>query len=234
MRRVLFSWRGIRVWSYPACLYLGLVLGVFAHQAAARSAGLDPLRSYVAILLLDAGLPVDVGTRDGRKTLLVEGEEITVDLGTPRVLPETKVSVGEQTVTDISGIVDGGSVSAQITTGDRSISYIRTPAGEWVAEADGAWVPLEGEAPPAAPPLAALADSTDVSLQSGDGVSGVLSGILGPAAGPAQGLPFTLTVSNGLVSGISYQVETQAGPAIVTTTLSDIGQAGAVAPPPAV
>lgn len=52
MRRVLFSWRGIRVWSYPACLYLGLVLGVFAHQAAARSAGLDPLRSYVAILLL--------------------------------------------------------------------------------------------------------------------------------------------------------------------------------------
>jgi hypothetical protein len=144
------------------------------------------------------------------------------------------VSVGEQTVTDISGIVDGGSVSAQITTGDRSISYIRTPAGEWVAEADGAWVPLEGEAPPAAPPLAALADSTDVSLQSGDGVSGVLSGILGPAAGPAQGLPFTLTVSNGLVSGISYQVETQAGPAIVTTTLSDIGQAGAVAPPPAV
>ncbi len=47
--------------------------------------------------LVDAGLPVDVGTRDGRKTLLVEGEEITVDLGTPRVLPETKVSVGEQT-----------------------------------------------------------------------------------------------------------------------------------------
>lgn len=52
MRRVLFSWRGIRVWSYPACLYVGLVVGVFAHQAAARSAGLDPLRSYVAILLL--------------------------------------------------------------------------------------------------------------------------------------------------------------------------------------
>lgn len=52
MRRVLFSWRGIRVWSHPACLYAGLVLGVLAQQAAARAAGLDAVPAYVAVLLL--------------------------------------------------------------------------------------------------------------------------------------------------------------------------------------
>jgi diaminopimelate epimerase len=44
--------------------------------------------------LVDQSGPIDVATRDGVKTLLLEGDEITVDLGVPRVLPETKVSVG--------------------------------------------------------------------------------------------------------------------------------------------
>jgi phosphatidylglycerol:prolipoprotein diacylglycerol transferase len=40
------------VWSYPAMLYVGLVLGVLAGNIAAHSAGLDALRVYVATLLL--------------------------------------------------------------------------------------------------------------------------------------------------------------------------------------
>jgi diaminopimelate epimerase len=47
--------------------------------------------------LVDPGLPVDIGTRDGNKTLLLEGDDITVDLGVPQVLPETKVSIGDLT-----------------------------------------------------------------------------------------------------------------------------------------
>jgi hypothetical protein len=144
------------------------------------------------------------------------------------------VSLGEETITNINGIVDAGSVSAEIVTGGRSVSYIRTPAGEWVTNPDGAWVPLEGEPAPATPPLAALSDSTDLRLETGDTNSGVFSGRLGPAAGPAQGLPFSLTIQGGLVSQISYLVEVQAGQASVTTTLADIGSAGAVAPPPGV
>ena len=52
MRRVLFSWRGIRVWSHPALLYAGLVIGVLGQQAAAKTAGLDAAASYIAVLLL--------------------------------------------------------------------------------------------------------------------------------------------------------------------------------------
>jgi diaminopimelate epimerase len=52
--------------------------------------------------LVDAGLadpsqPIRVDTRDGLKVLTVDGDLITADLGTPKVLGETTVSVGGDT-----------------------------------------------------------------------------------------------------------------------------------------
>jgi len=49
--------------------------------------------------LVDAGLadgsaPIPVDTRDGTKTLTVDGDLITADMGTPKVLGDTSVSVG--------------------------------------------------------------------------------------------------------------------------------------------
>jgi hypothetical protein len=38
MRRILFSWSGFNVYSYPAMLYLGMVAGVFAGAHAAANA----------------------------------------------------------------------------------------------------------------------------------------------------------------------------------------------------
>jgi len=61
MRRILFRWRGITVWSYPAMLYVGLVVGVVAGNIAAHSAGLDALRVYVATILLL--VPTLIGAR---------------------------------------------------------------------------------------------------------------------------------------------------------------------------
>lgn len=52
MRPILFHWRGLTVWSYPAMLYLGLLAGIAAGNAAAHAAGLDALRAYVATLIL--------------------------------------------------------------------------------------------------------------------------------------------------------------------------------------
>lgn len=43
--------------------------------------------------LADGSAPIPIGTRDGVKTLTVEGDTITADMGTPRVLGESKVSV---------------------------------------------------------------------------------------------------------------------------------------------
>jgi phosphatidylglycerol---prolipoprotein diacylglyceryl transferase len=52
MRRVLFVWRGIRIWSYPALLYLGLLAGVVAGNVAAHAARIDAFRTFVATLIL--------------------------------------------------------------------------------------------------------------------------------------------------------------------------------------
>jgi diaminopimelate epimerase len=47
--------------------------------------------------LVEPGAPFLVGTRDGLKLLDVDGDLVTVDLGVPRVMGETKVSVGDRT-----------------------------------------------------------------------------------------------------------------------------------------
>jgi len=52
MRPVLFTWRGLTIYSYPAMLYIGLVLGVTAGNLIAHANGIDALRVYVATLIL--------------------------------------------------------------------------------------------------------------------------------------------------------------------------------------
>ena len=52
MRPILFRWRGVEVRSYPAMLYVGLVLGVGAGNVAAHALRVDALRVYVATLIL--------------------------------------------------------------------------------------------------------------------------------------------------------------------------------------
>jgi phosphatidylglycerol---prolipoprotein diacylglyceryl transferase len=52
VRPVLLEWRGIRVPSYPALLYLGTVCGVFCARSLAERTALDPARVVVAMLLL--------------------------------------------------------------------------------------------------------------------------------------------------------------------------------------
>jgi phosphatidylglycerol:prolipoprotein diacylglycerol transferase len=52
MRRILFSWRGINIYSYPAMLYVGLLAGVFAGAWAAQRSGMSADRFAIAIVIL--------------------------------------------------------------------------------------------------------------------------------------------------------------------------------------
>jgi phosphatidylglycerol---prolipoprotein diacylglyceryl transferase len=61
MRRILFSWSGFNVYSYPAMLYLGMVAGVFAGAHAAHLSGMSPNRFAAASVLLI--IPALVGAR---------------------------------------------------------------------------------------------------------------------------------------------------------------------------
>jgi len=52
VRRVLFRWRGIDIYAYPAMLYVGAVTGIIAGTLAASWRGLSSGRVYAAMLLL--------------------------------------------------------------------------------------------------------------------------------------------------------------------------------------
>jgi phosphatidylglycerol:prolipoprotein diacylglycerol transferase len=52
MRRVLFSWRGWNVYSYPAMLYVGLVAGVFLGAWVAQRSGMSADRFAAATVIL--------------------------------------------------------------------------------------------------------------------------------------------------------------------------------------
>ena len=52
MRKVLFSWRGRNVYSYPAMLYVGVLAGVFFGAHVARSSGMSADRFAIAVVIL--------------------------------------------------------------------------------------------------------------------------------------------------------------------------------------
>jgi phosphatidylglycerol:prolipoprotein diacylglycerol transferase len=52
---ILVEWRGVRIYSYPAMIYVGLTLGIMLGNFIARADALDPFRFLVAALILAAG-----------------------------------------------------------------------------------------------------------------------------------------------------------------------------------
>jgi phosphatidylglycerol:prolipoprotein diacylglycerol transferase len=61
MRRILFSWHGHNIYSYPAMLYVGLLAGVFVGAHVAQSSGMNADRFTVAVVILL--IPALVGSR---------------------------------------------------------------------------------------------------------------------------------------------------------------------------
>lgn len=143
---------------------------------------------------------------------------------------ESTVVVGDQVVTSITGVVDGDSIAAEVTAGDTVVSYIRTGEGEWLTDTEGQWVEVDGE-PPAAPPLALLADARSFEEVSAEQGTTTLTGTMGEAAGAAAGIPFTVIIIDELITQIQYRAETEGGTAVVATTFTEIGSAGDVTPP---
>ena len=143
---------------------------------------------------------------------------------------QSVVTVADQTVTTIQGVVDGESVAASITAGSSEVAYVRTREGEWVTGPDDEWSVLEGEAPAGAP-LSGLTDVTELTLELAESELMVILATLGSAAGPAAGTRVAITVTGGLVTAISYQAQSGADIAEVTTTVTEIGSAGTVEAP---
>jgi phosphatidylglycerol---prolipoprotein diacylglyceryl transferase len=61
VRRILLSWRGIDIYSYPAMLYAGLLVGLFVGADVAQRAGMSADRFAIAVALLM--IPALAGSR---------------------------------------------------------------------------------------------------------------------------------------------------------------------------
>jgi len=61
MHPLILEWRGIKIFSYPMMLYLGLVFGIVAGNFAANINHLDTYRIFVASLILT--IPALIGAR---------------------------------------------------------------------------------------------------------------------------------------------------------------------------
>lgn len=61
MRRILVSWRGWNLYSYPTLLYVGMVCGIFVAAWVAGLSGLDPDRFVLASMILS--VPSLIGAR---------------------------------------------------------------------------------------------------------------------------------------------------------------------------
>jgi phosphatidylglycerol---prolipoprotein diacylglyceryl transferase len=61
MRPILFHWRRVTIWSYPAMLYTGLVAGIAAGNVAGHALGIDAFRVWAATCILT--VPSLIGAR---------------------------------------------------------------------------------------------------------------------------------------------------------------------------
>lgn len=218
----------------PGRIRLRRVLPVLLVLAGACSPGSEP---GSATTTLNAPTTTRVVTTTSTKgpatTTTIDGAVVlgmSLEATSPNYRFESLFEVEGKTLTTISGVVDGTAVAADITSGSSRVSYVHTDEGEWITDADGTWIVLEGD-PPVAPPLAALADPSSLAIESGDGTNGSMTGVLGPAAGSAKGIDFTVELVDGVVSKIVYEADIGGETAVVTTNITDVGQAGGVSPP---
>ncbi len=213
---------------------LSRVIPVLLLVAATACAGgaQDPPTTQVDTTAPSTTSTSTTSTTLGPTTTTIDAQSTLVDAldaTTASYRFESTFDVDGETLTTIGGVVDNGSIAAEIATGTGKVSYVRTADGEWITNAEGTWVELDGEAP-VAPPLSSLGDPTSLAAAPSDAGTEV-TGVLGASAGTAAGIAFTATIADGLVARIVYQAPVQGGTALVTTTISDVGSAGAVEPP---
>jgi hypothetical protein len=130
----------------------------------------------------------------------------------------TTVTVDGASVLVMTGRSAGKASSAKVTTGGKTVQYVRIPPRTWARDGAGAWVLVAADAAPTAP-LAALAKPTSVS---GDGTA---AGSILQAVYPAKALgltgdPVSVTITlDPTTVEFSYELASGGHTTVSTTTL---------------
>ena len=130
----------------------------------------------------------------------------------------TTVTVDAKTIVSASGRSVGSASTVSVTTGDRTVEYVRIPPKAWARETGGAWVLVAAGTAPASP-VEVLGAPTSVT-GDGTGVGAVLTAVYPAAALGLTGDPVAVTITIGSAAvRFSYSVTTSGTTTISTTTL---------------
>ena len=141
----------------------------------------------------------------------------------------TSVTVDGAVVVSATGRSVGSASTISVTTGNRTVEYIRIPPKAWARETGGAWVLVAADAAPAAP-VEVLGAPTSVTGDA-KGVGAVLEAVYPAAVLGLTGDPVKVTVTIGTEAvRFSYTVTTSGKTTISTTTLRP-GTADPIAAP---
>jgi hypothetical protein len=128
------------------------------------------------------------------------------------------VTVDGATVVTATGRSVGSSSMISVTTGKRTVEYIRIPPKAWAREAGGAWVLVVADSAPASPVDVLGAPATVTG--DGTGVGAVLEATYPATALGLTGDPVKVTITIGSTAvRFSYTVTTSGKTTISTTTL---------------
>ncbi len=141
----------------------------------------------------------------------------------------TTVTVDGATIVSASGRSTGSASTISVTTGDRTVEYIRIPPKAWAREAGGAWVLMAADTAPVSP-VEVLGAPTSVS-GNGGGVEAVLTAIYPASVLGLTGDPVTVTITIGSSAVRFSYTATSGGKTTMSTTTLRPGTTDPIAAP---
>ena len=130
----------------------------------------------------------------------------------------TSVTVNGATAVSATGRSVGTASTASVTTGNRTVEYVRIPPKAWAREAGGTWILVAADTAPASP-VEVLGSPASVA-GDGAGVGAVLTAVYPAAALGLTGDPVTVTITLGTSTvTFSYSVTASGTTTVSTTTL---------------
>lgn len=185
----------------------------------------------------DGGIATTAPATDGTTAPDATGDTSLADavtaVGTRYAFAATVTLDGAE-VTRVEGVVFDGVGAYEVTTGDATVDYVTSDEGQWARQPGGDWTALS-EAAPLVDPLEPLTRPLDLRVLETAGTDALLEVTYdGTALGFSDGgeVVVTVTITDGVVSSISYDVSVGDGTATVIITFDGNAEVAPIQVPP--
>lgn len=177
---------------------------------------------------------VSSGDDGGQTTGEVSLDEAITAVGTRYAFAATVTLDGSE-VTRVEGVVYDGVGAYEVSSGGTTVDYVASDDGQWARQAGSEWTAL-AEAAPLIDPLDPLTRPLAVTVLETVGDDALVEATYDGATlgfATAGEVLVTVTITDGVVSVISYDVAVGGGIATVITTFDGTADVSPIQVPPA-